>query len=64
MIAAAAGTGNTSNVLGEVMSIGTRSDLYPIRQFATNAALSGKLTTLQQQHEVATYTSLLNSYNP
>ncbi|MCR5695039.1 MAG: hypothetical protein K6G89_08780 [Clostridia bacterium] len=59
---AAGGGGNINSVLSEVLSINSKSDLYPIRQFAMNAALSGKLDTLQKQHEVATYSALLENF--
>ena len=55
--------GSTSSLLSELLSIQTKSDLYPLRQFATNAVLSGQTDNLSAQHEVATYKALLESYS-
>lgn len=61
---AAAGNGNINSVLSTLSEIDSKSDLYPISTFAMKAMMNyNKLTKIQQQHEVATYTQLLAAYN-
>ena len=62
-VAAGGGGGDYASILTTLFRIQRNSDLYPIRQFATNVISGGDMTALQQSHEVATYTQLLAAYN-
>lgn len=57
------GSGNMTSLALHLFSINSKSQFYPLRQFATQAMSNQSLiTALQAQHEVATYRTLLADY--